>query len=204
MTVPPWPRPSAPPPPAPGAPDAPPHRPESVTAVLQLGALAVLCQLVVLFASYPMMRAEARTVSEELGRDSGRSTADLDRYTVITAVATLVVLAVLMVALAVVAAVLLVKGYGWVRYLIAWLAGVLALSLVFDALGISFGTADGDLTGQLPAWTAIPRIVGGVAAIGVFLAALHHDTRRYGEQGAARRAARSHSQRPGPQEGFRR
>ncbi len=206
MTVPPWPRPAPPPPPpAPDEPDALIRRPESVTIVLQLGALAVLSQLVVLLASYPMARDETRRMSEELSKqDAAAKVENLDQFSAIISVLAMAVLAALIVGLAAAAAVLLVKGYGWVRYLIAWLAGVLALSLVFDVLGIGFGTADGDLVGQLPGWTVIPRILGGVAGVGVFLAALHNDTRRYGEQGAARRAARSHSQRPGPQEGFRR
>lgn len=204
MTIPSWPSRAPRPPADPPTSDA--ARPESVTIALQLGLVTVICQLIVVFASYSTMRAQALKMAQnpELsGGGSGRRAIEnVDQFATIVSVLSMTLLAVGIVVVAGAAAVLLVKGYGWVRFVVAWLAGVIALSLIFDVLALAFGGSEVAADSvTLPSWTMVPRIIGGVAAIGVFLAMMHADTRRYGEQGAARRNARR--QPPGPEGGLR-
>ncbi|MFZ2511434.1 MAG: hypothetical protein WAW85_10145 [Gordonia sp. (in: high G+C Gram-positive bacteria)] len=77
---------------------------------------------------------------------------------------------------------LLLRGKGWARFLIGWIMAVLTVMMVFEVMDAVFG--DGSQQ-TLPIWAMIARIIGGVAALGASLAALHPDTRKYVEQVAA-------------------
>lgn len=196
MTVPSLP-PRAPAPPEP-SPGERPARPDSLTILLQLAPAAIVLELVAFVGGYgstrdePQVRDAARRYAEQQGAPQ-----DVDRYQTLLTVGTMAVSGVLAVAVVVAVAllVLTVRGYSWARFGVTLFAAVVAVTMLFDVVGVVFDVTLFEPPPQLPGWAMVARILGGVAALGVMLAATHTDTRRYVARLTAARAQRT--SRPG-------
>ncbi|MFT3661140.1 MAG: hypothetical protein QM809_06990 [Gordonia sp. (in: high G+C Gram-positive bacteria)] len=193
MTVPsPPPRPPAPGPTSP--PGEKPARPDSITVVIQLAVVVVICRWVVV----PSMYSDARTdmIKQATEMKDAVGIQDVERFSTVMTIAALVLGAVMFAALAAAAVLLVVRGFWWARFLLGWMAVVIGVDMVFAVSGYLFG--DGASADPLPQWTMIPRILMGVAAVGVLPAVMHPDTKKYVEAVEAhRRGGRRTGQRSG-------
>lgn len=158
--------------------------------------VAVCCELVAFVGGYPAMREQALTYATEAA-EQPNGPQNVEQFATVVAIAGMVLSAV--VALVLVAGLLwlALRGTGWARFVLAWVAAVVAVMMVFDVVGVVFGVSAGDSAVQMPTWTMIPRILGGVAALGAAFALMHPDTKKYVDAVAAVRARR----RSGPGQG---
>ncbi|WP_440713125.1 hypothetical protein [Gordonia sp. FQ] len=194
MTVPSLP-PRAPAPPVPSAgPGERPARPESVTAVLQLAPVSIAAGLVAFIGDYPSVRAQARESAQKYAAQQGRPES-ADGYQTMLALGSMVVSAVIVLGVVAVALTMMLRGHRWARMLVGLLGAVTAVTMVFDVAGIDFGLSNGAADVPLPAWATVAQIVGGVAAIGIAVAAMHPDTMRYVDTLAKRRGRTTSSGR---------
>ncbi len=185
MTVPSLP-PRAPVPQSPGPAGDAPARPDSILILIQLTVVAAICQVITLPPAYSMMREEMVTRAEQMKDSAGIE--NVEQYATVMTVVAIAVASILILALAAAAVLLVVRGFWWARFLLGWLAAVVTINMIFAFFGHVFGEAAA--TDPLPVWTMIPRVLGGVAAVGVLLAVMHPDTKKYVDAMAARRTRR--------------
>lgn len=184
MTVPSLPpRTQVPSPPVDAAVDGAPKRPDSVIVLIQLAIAAIVLESVAFVGNYSIMREQA----VELVRRDGRAAQTSEQYVTWATVGGMAIAIVLGVAVAVGALSAMLRGIGWARLLVAWLAAMAMVMMLFDVFGPMLGA---DIENAPPLWSMIPRILGGVAAIGVLVTAMHADTRRYIDAVAAHRTRR--------------
>ncbi|WP_155820965.1 hypothetical protein [Gordonia hirsuta] len=162
-----------------------PSRPESVLILIQLTVFAVLCWVIAMPGSYSSAHKQALTMVKDQS-EKGTSLGDPDVVARMVTIAGIAVSAVVLVALVAGLLALLLRGKGWARFLLGWITALLTVMMVFDVIAVVFG--DGGETETLPAWAMVARIIGGVAALGASLAAMHPDTRKFVEQVAAFRS----------------
>lgn len=182
-------------PPAPPAAESP-KRPESLTTAWQLVLFAICCELVVFGATYPAMREQALTYAEDMA-DKPNGPQNVDTFATVVAVAGMALSALIALVLTLGVLWLVLRGIGWARFVLSWIAAVVAVMMFLDVIGVVFGLSTGDAAAQLPTWTMIPRILGGVAALGASIALMHPDTKKYVDAVAAFRTRR----RSGPGQG---
>lgn len=168
-----------PPDPSPSAGSAP-SRPESIAILIQLSILAVVCQLIAMPGSY--WAARDRAVPMVTEQFPNGEVSDPEAVARMVAISGIVLSCLILVALVTSLLFLLLRGKGWARFLIGWVMAVMTVMMIFEVFGAVFGD---DSQQALPIWAMIARIVGGVAALGASLAAMHPDTRKYVEQAAA-------------------
>lgn len=182
-------------PPAPPA-EQSPKRPESLQTAWQLVLFAICCELVVFGATYPAMREQALTYAKDAA-DNPNGPQNVDTFATVVAIAGMALSAVIALVLTLGALWLVLRGVGWARFVLSWIAAVVAVMMFLDVIGVVFGFSTGDSAAQLPTWTMIPRILGGVAALGASIALMHPDTKKYVDAVAAFRTRR----RSGPGQG---
>ncbi|GAA4744523.1 hypothetical protein MUG78_03665 [Gordonia alkaliphila] len=163
-----------------------PTAPESVRTAGQLVAIALVFELIAFAGSYSTIRADAFTYAKKMA-EGPNGPQNVDQMATIVAVLSIVIASV--VALVFTAGLLWLvwRGIGWARFLLAWVAAVIAVMLVIDVLGLLLGFSPGDGAADLPTWAMIPRILGGVAAMGAAAALLHPDTKKFLDASAAYR-----------------
>ncbi|MFC0316302.1 hypothetical protein ACFQNE_16735 [Gordonia phosphorivorans] len=163
-----------------------PAVPDTVRTALQLTLGALVFELIALIGTYSVMRGEALTYARKMAEEPN-GPQDVEQIATIVAILSLVIAAVVALVLTSGLGWLVWRGIGWARFVLAWIAAVVAVMLVFDVLGLLFGFSAGDAAAQLPTWAMVPRIIGGVAAMGAAAALLHPDTKKFMDQSAAYR-----------------
>lgn len=161
----------------PPAPPEPPERPESIRLAIQLWAAVIVCQAIAAISLYPVMHREARPFAEDYLEQSGAS-GDVGSAQTLMAVGATVVQIVVLGGLSVLVMVFAFRGRSWARLLLGWMSAFLAVLLVFDIIGLLVGVDDDSML-SVPDWGMVPRILGGVAAMGALAALMNKDSARY-------------------------